>query len=107
MADGMKVDPEALRARSPKFAAAADKLSKAFEDLKVVQDAEGPCWGDDEPGTQFNTEYTKALDEVNKGREFLVKSLDTTKDELDKTADQWQSDDEGSAENIDNAGSAI
>lgn len=106
MADGMKVDPEALRGRSPQFAAAADKLTKAFEDLKQVRDAEGPCWGDDEAGQQFGTEYAKAIEEVDKGLKFLQESLSATKDELDKTADRWESDDQSSAEGLNAAGSA-
>lgn len=106
MADDMKVDLEALRKRTPKFAVAADKLNEAFDRLKAVQDAEGACWGNDDPGQQFNTQYTKALDEVHKDREFLITSLNATKDNLDKSADRWESDDHGSAEMINDAGSA-
>lgn len=105
MAD-MKVDLEALRKRAPKFAVAADKLNQAFDELKTVQDAEGACWGNDDPGQQFDTQYTKALGEVHKDREFLTKSLNATKENLDKSADRWESDDHGSAEMIYDSGSA-
>ncbi|GAA2786753.1 WXG100 family type VII secretion target [Saccharopolyspora taberi] len=104
MADGMQVNPDALRSRSPKFAAASEKLAKAFEDLKKVQDAEGKCWGSDEAGNKFDEEYTKALEDVEKGRKFLVDNLKATKDELDQVANQWEADDKGSAENLNAAG---
>lgn len=104
MADGMHVDPEALRKRSPKFADASERLAKAFETLQAVRDAEGECWGSDEPGAKFAEQYTKAAEDADKLDEHLVKTLKDTRTGLDKSADQWQSDDEGSAENINVAG---
>lgn len=107
MADGMQVDPEALRRRSPKFADAADKLAKAFATLQAVRDAEGECWGSDESGTKFAEQYTKAADDADKLDEHLVKTLNDTRVGLDKSADQWQSDDQASAENINVAGGGL
>lgn len=107
MADGMHTDAEALRTRSPKFAAAADKLGKAFQDLKSAQEAEGNCWGNDDPGTAFFEEYGKARDESENGSEKLGEVLSGAKDELDQVAKQWDSDDQSSAEGVTNAGSAL
>lgn len=107
MADGMKVDHEALRKRTHKFEDAAKRLAKAFEDLESVKQAEGNCWGADDPGEKFEKDYTKAVEESEKGRKYLVENLGATKTELDKVADQWESDDEGSADNIKAAGSAL
>ncbi|ASO18672.1 uncharacterized protein YukE [Actinoalloteichus hoggarensis] len=107
MRDDMLVDPDGVRAKSPKFAAAADRLASAFAALQSVRDAEGACWGSDESGAAFETEYNAAADEVQKGREFLDTELNATKEALDVTADQWESDDTISAANLDNAGRTL
>lgn len=101
MADGMHVNPEALRARAPKFAAAADKLTKAFDDLEAVKDAEGACWGSDEAGTKFEEKYKPIADGTVTGKNFLENHLNRTTEDLGKTADRWESDDQNSAANFD------
>nr|WP_228045888.1 WXG100 family type VII secretion target [Saccharopolyspora sp. HNM0983] len=103
----MQVDPEALRARSPKFAAAADKLDKAFQDLKSAREAEGNCWGNDDPGTAFHEEYAKALNESDATFTDLGEALNRTKEQLDQVSEQWESDDQSSAEGVENAGRAL
>ncbi|APU13168.1 MULTISPECIES: hypothetical protein [Actinoalloteichus] len=107
MADDMLVDFHAVRAKSPKFAAAADRLDAAFAALQNVRDAEGACWGADESGAAFEAEYTTAVGEADKGREFLTTELNATKDALDLSADQWESDDLVSADNLKSIGKAL
>ncbi|AOS61918.1 WXG100 family type VII secretion target [Actinoalloteichus hymeniacidonis] len=107
MADGFESDPGALRTRSPKFVEAADRLTAAFETLQTVRDAEHGCWGADETGKNFEPDYITASEEADKGRDYLVEGLTATKDGLDKTADQWESDDETNADNIKSAGGGL
>src|SRR5699024_10914496 len=107
MADEMRVDADALRKRSPKFAEAGDKLTTAFEALKGVHQAEDGCWGSDETGAEFGKEYKKGWEEAEGAFNELGKLLSNTKDQLNETAAQWDSDDESSAAGIENAGSAL
>lgn len=106
MTDGMEVDPEALRKRSPRFTDAADRLRKAFEDLKTVQDAEDGCWGDDDAGKEFDGPYREAEGHAKAGHDEIVKGLEGTTTGLNASADRWESDDRFAAEEIAKAGGA-
>ncbi|GAB3280769.1 hypothetical protein [Parasphingorhabdus pacifica] len=105
MADGMEIDTEALRAQAPKFELAADRLKRAFSQLQEVIDAEGNCWGHDEPGETFGEKYTAATTDATDGSETVAEILSRTTSDLTGTADTSEAVDQHAAANINDAGS--
>jgi hypothetical protein len=58
MADaGFAVDPAALGSTARPYHEVAAQVSALHQTLSAALDAIGPCWGDDEAGQQFASNY--------------------------------------------------
>ncbi|APU13343.1 MULTISPECIES: WXG100 family type VII secretion target [Actinoalloteichus] len=96
--DNMEVDPPALRARSPQFDAAADQLEGAGTSIDGIVSTEGECWGGDESGMTFATDYVPAAQAAQENISALVEALRGIKLQLDAAADTWESIDQDAAD---------
>lgn len=75
MGESLRVDPEGLRAHGGAFLDAADRAQQIFDRLTEALSEAGPCWGDDEPGKQFATNYTPDADHAVTGFRDLTRAL--------------------------------
>ncbi|WP_431957701.1 hypothetical protein [Nocardia lijiangensis] len=96
----LQVDPEALRATKPGFAAAAEKVLEAVKNVQTTVAAEGECWGSDEIGQNFAKEYTPGAEDGMKGLEGLGKSIEALSGGVDAIASAFQQQDELNAKAI-------
>lgn len=94
----LEVDPTALRSASPKFSSTADKLNGAWEALRSVLDAEGECWGNDEPGQEFAKGYKPAADLGREAFPGITQGIYDIRTGLDESANTWESVDQGNAQ---------
>ena len=62
MGAAVVVDPDGLRGTGPRFDAIADGVAAVLRRLGSALDAEGSCWGADEPGTTFGSSYAPAAE---------------------------------------------
>ncbi|MFJ1456976.1 WXG100 family type VII secretion target [Nocardia sp. N2S4-5] len=60
----LRVDPVALRATQPRFTDLATRVTNALTQLQSSLNTEGQCWGADETGKAFATDYVPATDEL-------------------------------------------
>ncbi|TQM31161.1 WXG100 family type VII secretion target [Nocardia bhagyanarayanae] len=58
------IDPDAVKAQSPKLAELATELSSGLSTLKSGLDSIGNAWGDDEFGDRFAQNYTGKAEEA-------------------------------------------
>lgn len=101
---GMDMRPEEIRSGGKKIGDAGEDLDHVLTTLKSALDAEGECWGDDEAGKKFAQDYTKGRDSVLDGLRKLAKGLGDIDRNLKATADDTESGDAKSAQDIGNAG---
>lgn len=95
---GYDVDPDALRGASPKFASTADAIKAAFDTLNGVLQAEGNCWGGDESGQKFGSEYEPARDSAVTAFGELGGAVGEIRTKLDAAAASWESDDQANSD---------
>ncbi|APU12925.1 MULTISPECIES: WXG100 family type VII secretion target [Actinoalloteichus] len=100
MSGGYEVDPAALRTAATGFTSASDSLETARGSLENALSAEGNCWGDDEAGQTFSTEYVPNSEGALEAFVSLVTGLAGLKTNLDASADTWESMDQESADSF-------
>ncbi|SEQ10553.1 WXG100 family type VII secretion target [Lentzea xinjiangensis] len=100
MVTSFEVDPTALRAASPKFSAAGDKLQTAFEALRAVLDANNGCWGGDEAGQEFAKTYVPLADKARQAFPALAEGIHSIREGLDASADTWEAADQAGAKSF-------
>ncbi|ASO18475.1 uncharacterized protein YukE [Actinoalloteichus hoggarensis] len=98
MSDGYEVDPAALRTAATGFTGASDSMETARVSLENALAAEGACWGEDESGQAFSTEYVPNSAIAMESFVNLVAGLTALKTSLDDCADAWEAMDEESAD---------
>ncbi|QIS18260.1 WXG100 family type VII secretion target [Nocardia terpenica] len=98
-------DPDRLRAVAPQFAQLGDDVEAALKKLQQGIASEGPCWGGDKPGQEFQKKYPQG-DGPGGTREALAalaKLADTlraTGDKITGSANAAQAQDQHSADQI-------
>ncbi len=60
MSDGLRIDPDGLRAAAPAFVTLGDRMDDILRTLQGRIDAEGDCWGADDYGSAFIKDYVPA-----------------------------------------------
>ncbi|WP_158851392.1 WXG100 family type VII secretion target [Saccharothrix deserti] len=101
---GFEVDPVALRAASPKFTTASEKLRDALASLGSVLDAEGACWGGDEAGQKFGEGYQPGAQLGREAFAGLADGLQSIREGLDASAAQWEQVDQAGAQTFGSGG---
>ncbi|ATL65165.1 WXG100 family type VII secretion target [Nocardia terpenica] len=91
------INPEALRATRPHFDEVAAKVRSAVESLRRVIDAEGPCWGSDEPGRRFAEGYDGLAKHGDDNAGKLADLFSQLGDSMVAIANSSQSQDQASA----------
>ncbi|WP_280273130.1 WXG100 family type VII secretion target [Nocardia wallacei] len=84
--DPLRVDPAALRATQPRFTDVATRVKNALTLLQESITAEGRCWGDDEVGKAFETNYV-GIDELVQSVNGLSSLLTGIGESMTQTAD--------------------
>ncbi|AOS61693.1 WXG100 family type VII secretion target [Actinoalloteichus hymeniacidonis] len=100
MSDGYEVDPAALRTAASGFTGASDSLEAARTSLEGALSSEGNCWGADEAGETFSSEYVPNSQMALEAFVNLVAGLTGLKTNLDGAADTWETMDEESADSF-------
>ena len=97
-------DPERLRAISPKFETLGENVETALEQLRQGLQAEGKCWGGDDPGKEFEKNYpTDGEGGVNETLTALAQLAEKVKaagNKITSTANIAQNQDQQSADGI-------
>lgn len=75
MSDRFDVDPASIRAAAPGVASAAGRLGDAVDDLRSRLAGLYGCWGDDEPGRAFGSNYEPQADALLAHLERLADAL--------------------------------
>lgn len=97
MADSLRADTDALRARGPRFGAVADDVAAAAERLRSVIEAEGECWGSDQIGQAFAARYKPGEGEGQKAIQGLRDAFTRYGEDLVSVADSLQAQDDATA----------
>ncbi|MEV6426585.1 hypothetical protein [Nocardia sp. NPDC051463] len=94
MGESLRVDTDLLRALAPELTALADLAHKELTQLKATLEAEGQCWGDDEPGLTFGETYVPEAERGLAGYANLVDNLHRTSDGVVDAADTFHNHDQ-------------
>ncbi|MCW2946796.1 MAG: hypothetical protein JWR24_3513 [Actinoallomurus sp.] len=73
--DELQVEREALKRNAKGFGDGSKALRRVFDQLNSALSAEGDCWGNDNTGKAFASEYTGTRDSALKTFPSLEKSL--------------------------------
>ncbi|MBC6460514.1 WXG100 family type VII secretion target [Actinomadura sp. HBU206391] len=92
----LRVDPAGLRRSAQGFTDGSKRLGKIHDALDGALSAEGKCWGNDDTGKQFESEYLKQAEKVLKQFGDLSKSVAEIKTGLDEMAKVYQKAEDGS-----------
>jgi hypothetical protein len=99
----LRVDPDLLRAESPKLSAIADVLQQQLTLLKTRLAQEGECWGNDEPGRIFGDSYEPHATAGIASFENLVDNLHRMSNGLADAADAFHNQDHDNGSYIRNS----
>ncbi|WP_328404711.1 hypothetical protein [Nocardia sp. NBC_00403] len=94
MNESLRVDADLLRALAPELTALADLAHKELTQLKATLEAEGQCWGDDEPGLTFGESYVPEAEKGLAGYANLVENLHRTSGGVVDAADAFHNHDQ-------------
>ncbi|WP_406235158.1 hypothetical protein [Nocardia sp. NBC_01009] len=94
MGESLEVDPDLLRALAPELNALADMAQNELTQLKATLNAEGECWGNDEPGRTFGESYEPAAEQGLAGYKNLIDNLRRIGDSATNAADTFHNQDQ-------------
>ena len=86
MGGRFEVDPAGLRAAAPDVGATAGRLGDAVAELRARLAGLHGCWGDDEPGRAFGSNYEPQAGELLSHLDLLVEALGKVPDGLEEMA---------------------
>ncbi|GAA5058351.1 WXG100 family type VII secretion target [Nocardia callitridis] len=93
----LHADTNALRATQPRFADVARRVTDMASTLRAALDAEGECWGHDETGKHFASDYVTARDEALQGTDGLATTFGGLADNVRTIADTLEAQDQARA----------
>ncbi|MFI5777131.1 hypothetical protein [Nocardia sp. NPDC051570] len=105
MSDKFRMDLDGFARPAPTFAEASNDVRTAIAHLQQVIQAEGQCWGDDDPGKAFahgtnNDGYTSDLQEGLQHLSALPDILEQVGSKIIAAANAVQRQDEGGAQGL-------
>lgn len=101
MAEKFRLDPEGLDAANGAFGVVGSKFSGAFDTLTGILDAHHGCWGTDDIGKAFETNYVQPSGEVIGYAKDAVGGFTDLHDGVKESRDTFTSVDQDNAEKID------
>ncbi|WP_156753225.1 WXG100 family type VII secretion target [Actinokineospora pegani] len=101
MAEEFRLDPDGLAAGTRKLDAAGTRLTSAVAALNVVLDDHDGCWGTDDIGKAFATNYVQPATDVRTYGADAGTGLVLTAEGLDEASEVFQSVDHDHAARID------
>ncbi|MCX5042213.1 hypothetical protein OG921_03280 [Aldersonia sp. NBC_00410] len=90
MSGFVRVEHERYRWSAQKFEDLAERLLRLKLNLEWRRDAEGACWGADEPGAAFASKYVAPAGSAIGSAETMVDVLAGVADRIRATADALQ-----------------
>jgi len=97
MGDLTSVDPDKAEVATKKISETTDNLSTAFNTLDQFLASRFGCWGEDETGKQFGTNYVPGYQDFMKNFRDMRDQLKQTADDLSKIPDEFRKTDEDNA----------
>jgi uncharacterized protein YukE len=94
--DELRVERAALKRNAEGFGSGAKTLEQIFDRLNSALSAEGKCWGADDTGKAFESNYTKPEQSALKTFPSLVKSLGDIENGVKRMADNYNKAEEAS-----------
>ncbi|WP_405098356.1 hypothetical protein [Micromonospora sp. NBC_01412] len=82
MSDQLRVDTDQLALRAAGVQDLGSKVDYALRALDAAMAAAGSCWGNDEIGKAFATNYVAPKDDVVKELRAVAKGLTTTGEQV-------------------------
>lgn len=97
-------DPDRLRAVSPQFETLGEDVETALGKLQQGLQAEGKCWGGDDPGKEFEKNYPQSgdggVDQTLTALKALAAHVKDTGNKITGTANIVQEQDRANADGI-------
>ncbi|MEU0885168.1 WXG100 family type VII secretion target [Lentzea sp. NPDC005914] len=87
------MDAAGLRSAAAKMVSTGEDMAGGASALARGLDAEGRCWGDDEAGQKFGTDYVPASDGVRKVMAEVAKTLQDIGKNLEESANLMEQQD--------------
>jgi uncharacterized protein YukE len=94
------MDAAGVRSAAAKLERTGEELSSNAAALAGGLDAEGPCWGGDEAGQKFGTDYVPAADGIRKVMAEVAKTLQDIGKNLEESANLMEQQDTFNARGI-------
>jgi hypothetical protein len=101
MAEDFYIDPAGLSRAVGGLRSSGLRLTGAFAELSVVLEHNDNCWGTDDIGKAFRTNYVKPAGDVTSGSDAAVVNIAQMSDVTDQNSANFQSVDQESAAAID------
>lgn len=89
-----------VRSAAAKMVSTGEDMATNAAALARGLDAEGRCWGDDEAGQKFGTDYVPASDGVRKVMAEVAKTLQDIGKNLEESANLMEQQDQFNARGI-------
>lgn len=100
MHEGLQLDPDGLRHQAAQLADLGERVGQTYTGLRdAMVQAEG-CWGDDYLGEAFATDFKPQADQLLANLRAMAESLYGTAGEVADAAHQFESQDQGSADQM-------
>ncbi len=94
------MDAAGVRSAAAKMGRAGEEMSSNAAALARGLDAEGRCWGNDEAGQKFGTDYVPAADGLRKVMAEVAKTLQDIGKNLEESANLLEQQDTLNARGI-------
>ena len=94
------MDAAGVRSAAAKMGHAGEEMTSKASALAGGLDAEGQCWGNDEAGQKFGTDYVPAADAVRKVMAEVAKTLQDIGKNLEESANLMEQQDDFNARGI-------
>lgn len=94
------MDAAAVRSAAAKMVSTGEDMAGGAAALARGIDAEGQCWGNDEAGQKFGTDYVPASDGVRKVMAEVAKTLQDIGKNLEESANLMEQQDSFNARGI-------
>jgi WXG100 family type VII secretion target len=95
---GFAIDPQRLTTEAAGFETQSQALETVHRTLRSSLDAEGACWGGDDTGQQFASQYLPGVDQAMQGFTALIGALSAITQQLDAGAQTHAGNDQAYAE---------
>ncbi|MEV6714362.1 WXG100 family type VII secretion target [Lentzea sp. NPDC051208] len=89
-----------VRSAAAKMVSTGEEMATSAAALARGLDAEGNCWGGDEAGQKFGTDYAPAADGVRKVMAEVAKTLQDIGKNLEESANLMEQQDQFNARGI-------